>query len=149
MRWYWWGLIIVVIAAGGAVAYKAKGLRNNNPGNIRDNPRNKWLGRIGADATGFVIFDTPENGIRAMAKLIKNHRAAGHNTIAKLIKKWAPASENNTAAYIASVSDRAGIGSNVTLTNEHLPGVIAAMIRHENGLQPYSVAAITSGVRAV
>ncbi|WP_347147235.1 hypothetical protein [Proteus vulgaris] len=48
----------------------ARGERNNNPGNIDYNPRNKWKGLVGIE-TGvpnprFCVFESPEYGIRAI-----------------------------------------------------------------------------------
>lgn len=136
-----------MIMAGTGVAMLPRGVRNNNPGNIRGG-RDQWRGKIGEDEKGFVIFDTKENGIRAMARLLKNYRASGTDTIREIINRWAPSSENNTTAYIASVAKRAGIGADEYVTDAVLPRVLAAMIHHENGQQPYTMAAISAGVNA-
>lgn len=54
----------------------ARGIRNRNPGNIDYNPRNDWQGQIGKEPGGrFAIFDTPENGIRALGKLLIKYRS--------------------------------------------------------------------------
>jgi len=53
-----------------------RGIRNQNPGNIDYNSRNDWQGQIGKEPGGrFAIFDTPENGIRALGKLLLNCRS--------------------------------------------------------------------------
>ena len=122
-----------------------RGLRNNNPGNIDYNPRNQWQGQTGSDGR-FATFSEPVYGIRAMARILKNDIAAGKNTIAALISEWAPASENNTQAYIASVSQQTGIAPGQPIGAAQLPAVIAAMIRHENGSNPYSADIIQQGV---
>ena len=55
-----------------------RGIRNNNPGNIDYNPRNDWAGQIGLElkvgnsTPRFARFDTAENGIRALGKLIQH-----------------------------------------------------------------------------
>ncbi len=55
-----------------------RGIRNNNPGNIDYNPRNDWQGQLGYEQgvtkPRFARFDSPENGIRALAKLLINYR---------------------------------------------------------------------------
>jgi len=87
-----------------------RGLRNNNPGNIRvgDN----WQGMIGQDG-GFVVFENILYGIRAMATDLGNDmKGKGLNTISKLITEYAPPSENDTAAYIASMVRYTGFGAN-------------------------------------
>lgn len=78
-------------------------IKNNNPGNIRWNSVNNWVGQIGKDSRGFVIFDELKNGTRAMQKLIGNYINSGVNTISKIIYKYAPPNENNTENYIRQV----------------------------------------------
>lgn len=56
----------------------ARGIRNNNPGNIAFNPRNAWQGQLGLEVgvakPRFARFDQAENGIRALGKLLLNYR---------------------------------------------------------------------------
>lgn len=78
------------------------GLRQNNPGNMRPSSP-PFQGDIGANG-GFVVFDTMENGIRALAKNLLAYYARGIDTVAEAINRWAPSADhNNTAAYIAFV----------------------------------------------
>jgi len=44
-----------------------RGIRNNNPGNIRKNESFTWQGEIDQDDKGFVVFDDEVNGLRALA----------------------------------------------------------------------------------
>ena len=44
---------------------------NNNPGNLEYN-REKWTGLIGSDGR-FCRFESPETGLRAMGKLLRNY----------------------------------------------------------------------------
>lgn len=70
----------------------ARGLRNNNPGNIRHNPNNKWQG-LSEDQPDreFCKFRSMAYGVRAMAiTLISYQDKYGLNTIGKLIGRWAP-----------------------------------------------------------
>lgn len=67
----------------------------------------------------FARFDTPENGIRALGKLLQTYqRVYGLNTVAKIISRWAPSNENDTAAYVRSVERRIGLapGAKIQLT---------------------------------
>lgn len=80
-----------------------RGLRNKNVYNIRYNNLNKWIGLVGKDKDGFCIFDTHEHGCRAAVILLRNYLRKGINTPAKIISRFAPASENDTNAYISSV----------------------------------------------
>ena len=86
--------------------------RNNNPGNIRYNPRIDWQGQ-GDPNAGFATLATPEHGVRAMSKnLYTYNERDGLNTVGGIISKWAPPSENDTQAYINKVSNDLGVGQN-------------------------------------
>lgn len=123
---------------------KARGIRNNNPGNLRYNPAIQWRGQVGHDGAGFVVFDTKENGIRALTIDLKNAQAIhGRNTVKAIITAYAPATENNTAGYIAAVAGDMGVTPDTALNlydPATLAALVAAVIRHENGTQPYPVA---------
>lgn len=84
-----------------------RGIRSNNPGNIDFNKANDWLGQLPFDPlieSRFARFDKPENGIRALGKLLRNYRTKyGLDTVKGLINLWAPSNENDTAAYVAAV----------------------------------------------
>lgn len=112
----------------------ARGLRNNNPGNIELNPNTNWQGAAPTQQDGrFVQFDTPEAGARAMAKVLGAYRQRGTNTVADIINTWAPASENDTGAYIANVVRQTGLDPNTPLTEDQYPQLMAAITQHENG----------------
>jgi len=127
-----------------------RGIRNNNPGNIRHGDR--WRG-IAAEQPdrSFITFDSPEYGIRAMGKLLVNYeRLYGINTVAGLIDRWAPPIENNTQAYINSVAHSLGVSPNEPINvKESLVGLVPAIIKHENGMQPYSEDIINNGLALV
>lgn len=76
----------------------SRGLRNNNPGNIRPVSRNQ------ANDGAFTIYRTPEEGWGALGKQLKAYANAGLDNVASIISKYAPSSENNTGAYIQSVT---------------------------------------------
>lgn len=138
------------MAAAGGAAYKAtRGVRNNNPGNIRYVASQKWLGQVGHDGA-FVKFDTMENGVRALARLLKNYYNT-HNakSIAAIITRWAPPIENNTVAYIRQVEDRVGYPSHVDMDAatfaDKLPAIMSAIARHENGSNVVGIAMAQRG----
>lgn len=82
----------------------SRGLRNNNPGNIRQD-KDKWQGEIiPSQDKSFKQFSSMAYGYRALIKLLQNYRKF-HNrqTIAEFINRWAPPCENNTSGYIARV----------------------------------------------
>lgn len=91
-----------------------RGLRNNNPLNIRKG--NNWRGeRPVQHDNQFEEFESLEYGFRAAIKLIKNYiegkGSAGKplNTIEKIIRRWAPPSENATSKYIDYVAGCTGL----------------------------------------
>ena len=112
-----------------------RGLRNNNPGNMRPVSRNQ------ANDGAFTIYRTPEEGWGALGKQLKAYANAGLDNVASIISKYAPSSENNTGAYIQSVTANMSkrLGSDVSaLTRLDLsdPRVLKALMQsiteHEN-----------------
>lgn len=67
-----------------------RGIRNNNPGNIRWGSDWKGLKKDGKQQDpSFCIFKTPEYGIRALAKLLRNYKQLyGLNTPRKIISRY-------------------------------------------------------------
>lgn len=126
-----------------------RGLRNNNPGNIRHG--DNWQGIAQGNDKSFVTFKSPEYGIRAMAKILLNYeRKYGLNTVAGLINRWAPPVENNTTSYVNAVAAKLGVSPNQEIkVNNYLKPLMKAIIHHENGLQPYSDALIDDGLALV
>lgn len=145
------GLGALAIFGGGGVAVytMTRGLRNNNPGNIRDDG-SPWVGLANPRNDGaYLKFTDAVYGIRAMAKIISNYVLIDGlvPTVTALISRWAPPGENNTGAYIADVSAQLGVAPNDPLDlSQDLPALIAAIIQHENGLQPYADATLLQGV---
>ncbi|MDC9603516.1 structural protein [Xenorhabdus griffiniae] len=126
----------------------SRGIRNNNPGNIDYNPANKWLGQIGIETGAknprFCRFESPEYGIRALFKLLRNYQANPKlplHSIRKIINRYAPSVENNTERYIRFVAEKLGVSADVTISTQdkHILFALAEGIIHmENGQQPYS-----------
>lgn len=133
---------------------RPRGIRNNNPGNIRKGPT-QWEGLAPpAQQTdpAFLVFATAAYGVRAIARILRSYRErSGCDTIRKVFNRWAPPVENNTAAYIADVAQRCGIGPDVRLpalldTNIVL-ALVKAIIQHENGCQPYLEQTLLTGIK--
>lgn len=131
-----------------------RGVRNNNPGNIDYNKANKWQGQlppIPAIETRFARFDTPENGIRALTKLLLTYQNKhGLKTVKAIISRWAPSVENDTAAYVRAVEFNTGTkpGAEINLRDPAvMKGFVRAIIRHENAGYEYPKDIIDEGVR--
>lgn len=132
---------------------QTRGIRNNNPGNIDYNPRNQWRGQLPHDPQiepRFARFDSPTNGIRALAKLLVTYRTKyGLRSVEGLISRWAPSSENDTRAYARAVAAEVGVPSQTILRLDPptLEKLVAAIIHHENGRQPYPSELIADAVQ--
>jgi hypothetical protein len=127
-----------------------RGIRNNNPGNIRWG--DAWQGLLSADQRTdptFCQFTDPVYGIRAMARIFAKYSDAyGLTTVAGIIGRWAPPVENDTPAYVSNVARLLGVSPSDKI-NVHDAAImcmlIKAVIQHENGEQPYDSAAIDKG----
>ena len=88
-----------------------RGIRNNNPLNIRKS-KDKWQGLSKTQGdSSFCQFESQAYGWRAAFVLLT--RTYYHTyrlfTIRSIVSRWAPPNENATAAYIRSVSLLTGI----------------------------------------
>jgi hypothetical protein len=147
----------ITSTAGSAVATGVRyveslirGERNNNPGNIRISAAT-WQGKVSPNTDGaFEQFDTPENGIRALAIILKNYQVKyGLNTVTGIITRWAPGTENDTGSYISHVADLVGVAPDdplQLLSPQTLFLLTRAIIAHENGRVVYDDNTINAGV---
>lgn len=160
--WAWIviGIVGISILGGGGYmaynAYKQRGIRNNNPGNLRIT-NIAWQGKVpvalNTDGSFEQFADSggiPGHlwGIRALYKdvwgdIIKD----GLDTVDKLIRSYAPPTENDTVAYINAVAKEVGKNPYMVLSATDMPALIKAIIRHENGIQPYPDADILKAIR--
>ncbi|WAL80953.1 hypothetical protein OYT13_13820 [Pandoraea sp. XJJ-1] len=132
-------------AAPGQDKSLPRGLRNNNPGNIRYGSFAKSQGAVGKDSGGFAVFQSAEDGLRALGDLLRSYARRGLNTVRGVINRWAPPSENDTGAYVGAVAKRLGVGEDQALNMNDpkvIAGLTAEITRHENGRNPYAPEAI-------
>lgn len=127
-----------------------RGIRNHNPGNIRHGA--KWAGLAKEQPDkDFCTFEAPEWGLRALMKvLLTYYRKHKLETIADIIARWAPPVENDTKAYAAAVCRALGVTPDQKVSvddPEFLSRLAAAIVRHENGKQPYSPACFWRAAR--
>ncbi|WP_274371735.1 hypothetical protein [Morganella morganii] len=125
----------------------SRGFRNKNPGNLRE--ADNQIGLQGPEGDTMAVFSSYRDGFAAMSRQLMLDAERGKNRIADYIEKYAPASENKTQEYIKMVSDQTGFGPYENL-NMHDPQVLAklmnAMIKVENGAQPFSYEQVMEGV---
>ena len=115
----------------------SRGLKNNNPGNIRKTSGTPFLGeKQPSSDPAFKQFVSIDWGYRAMFKLLNNYISAGTDTIEEIINKYAPPVENNTNSYINTVVSRSGVSKNTKLyiNDERLIKIVSAMSFVENGI---------------
>lgn len=117
-----------------------RGIRNNNPLNIRIG--NVWLGEVDQPTDpDFEQFVHMRYGLRAAFVLLRRYIRHYHRTtITSIISAWAPRNENDTAAYIATVSRLSSIAPDAPLSYSDKAAVcslVAAMVQVECG-QPIS-----------
>nr|DAJ21573.1 MAG TPA: virion protein [Siphoviridae sp. ctFjF5]DAU57358.1 MAG TPA: virion protein [Caudoviricetes sp.] len=115
-----------------------RGLRNNNPCNLKSSKNTKWDGQIGSDGK-FIIFESPEYGIRACAKNLKNYQQKnGLDTLRSIVYRMGPPHENDTKKYVRNLSNIVGVSPDEKINVlKHLPEIIKGIIFLENGKMPY------------
>ena len=129
-----------------------RGIRNNNPLNIRKS-KDKWKGlSLTQNDPSFCQFETLEYGWRAAFYLLT--RTYYHKyrlyTIRAIISKWAPPCENNSKAYVENVSRLTGIDPDepIGIPSERPARWIAlgmAMAIQENGFESLDYFAMLRG----
>lgn len=118
---------------------KPRGIRNNNPLNIRRSEI-AWKGKIKGTDPDFETFEGPEWGIRAAIRNLQTYQENYDlNNLRAVINRWAPPVENDTADYIGAVSEWSGIAKDefIDLSNySTVLSLVRAMCRMENGRAP-------------
>lgn len=126
---------------GGAMQKdKPRGIRNNNPGNIRENHAldYNWVGEAEVDwDPSFEEFSSMAFGIRAAVKILITYRDKHHlKSPEEVIKRWAPAADNNyTKAYVRHVEKVVPRRFWKMDSKEALTEYARAIFTHENGAQ--------------
>ena len=142
--------------------------RNNNPGNLKNDPDDPWNGTIGQDDRGHAIFEDVVHGVRAMAKTILAKWNNGYNTLIEMIGDpehgWAPASDtqgsipgnppNDPVEYATTVGAWLSIGIDAVMPlgeddgqrRDFLIGLCRSIIHYEAGFEWVSLADLDKGV---
>lgn len=143
--WVFFPLVIVIILIILIMKKNRlpRGLRNNNPGNIRYSKSNAWQGKIpDSEKTDneFEEFTEMKWGVRAMTRLLHNYIVKNPNiTLYEMISRYAPAVENDTNAYVNAVVKKVGVPKDTRGKDFYYHNVknylfILAIINHENGM---------------
>jgi len=125
-----------------------RGLRNNNPLNIRRSA-DRWEGeRMEQTDPTFVQFTTMAYGYRAAWKVLESYwkrfkQERKPFTVGNIIARWAPHCENETEAYVKTVLKLTALGGNERLPRpfrgialDKLGRLVAAMTVVECGIRP-------------
>ena len=119
-----------------------RGIRNNNPGNLRCSAID-WQGQVGCDPDDFCVFDTAEHGILAMCKNLHTYMTVHQlDTIRGIIARWAPTDDGNKPlTYAKAVAAYTGYGIDETLLVDYVTISLLAggICEYENGEQPYDL----------
>lgn len=120
-----------------------RGIRNNNPLNIRKG--NNWIGeRKPQTDPDFEEFTSMEFGLRAAFILLRNYIQGKppawvkYNTINKIIRRWAPETENATQRYIDFVAKDTGIDARQVISfsdRKMMVAIVSAMAMVECGVR--------------
>lgn len=120
---------------------------NNNPLNVKK-VSGKWQGQQGVDAQGHIIFDSPENGIRAGANVLMNYYHVHKlDTAYGIVDRFCTADKARKKKYAAFIEKRLGVEAGKSFNVlERMPELLAAMSRFESGKEwnsalfaPYSL----------
>ena len=98
----------------GGINPNARGMKNNNPGNLESNSWTSSLpGYVGSDGR-FAIFSTPQAGVAALDRNLQGYGQKGINTPLSIASTWAPGSEqgNNPTSYGSVIAKTLGVGLN-------------------------------------
>lgn len=116
------------------------GMRVNNPGNIKYNPRLGYAGMIGPSGhtdqgDPQMTFDTPANGMKAMASLLRRKYTRGQRTPLSIIAGeggWTPG--NVSAATNVARSLGIGVNDDIGLAEpSKMAGFMKALAKQEHG----------------
>ncbi len=127
-----------------------RGIRNNNPGNLKHIQGIDWEGALGEDSDDFLVFESADYGLRALARLLHTYAAHdGVRTIDQLIGRYAPGGVTSVDHYAKFVADDVGVSPCQTIDVDHLiPLIMRAIIWFENGKDPYDRVQIRDAVAA-
>ena len=128
----------------------ARGINNNNPGNIRKNPNIKWLGQSKNQTDkDFIVFDSMIYGVRACAIILFNYQKKYKlDTIRSIMTRYAPTCENPTANYVKFVSDKLNVkpDDKIKIDSDVLKVMLPAIFKFENGQDFTDLTSLNTGI---
>ena len=116
-----------------------RGIRNNNPLNLRHSA-DQWQGaRKEQTDKSFVQFESMAYGYRAAWKTLDSYwkhfkQLRQPFTVRAIISRWAPPSENDTDAYVSTVLRLTSLGGNERLPRPLRSGTSRRRRRFSRGV---------------
>lgn len=142
------------------------GIRLNNPGNIEWG--SPWEGLVKREKSRYFKSGSPQQqrfcefieaafGIRAIALTLityydkrKAQDGSKIDTVREAVSRWAPAHENNVAAYADHVARLMGVHPDQQINfkdYDTLRGLVTGIIAHENAGYAYPAEVVDEGLR--
>lgn len=132
------GALLLLGGSGLAVYAMTRGLRNNNPGNIKISG-NAWQGKIppaqNTDGT-FEQFTDMAHGLRALDHLLDTYSASGYNTVDEIIRRFSATDQED---YVRNVADALDVHPDdiITVADPNTKfALVRAIIKQEQGTLP-------------
>lgn len=127
-----------------------RGIRNNNPGNIKFSTSNAWLGKIPMNLNtdtkitdvshpryGQPTFEQASSyayGVRMLIHLIKNsYISNGHNTLQLIMDRYDPGHSSDYINFVSAKSGKNTFQIILPTDEEAIKKIIQAIARWENG----------------
>ena len=108
---------------------RVRGIRNNNPGNLRERG---WVGQKGRDEHGYLTFHDPRHGLRALAWTLADIAGEHINTVAGLIAEFSPGGESSEAQYSKYLAEDLDVGESQKIDIvERLEPILRSIITYE------------------
>jgi hypothetical protein len=108
----------------------------NNPGFLTRSARFAWYGQVGSEDPRYVAFDKPENGIRAIARLLQGYqRRSGLRSLRAIVNRFAPGHRKGAEQYVEFVAEVLGLEPEAALDLEDertMVALVAAIVQCEN-----------------
>ena len=128
----------------------ARGIRNNNPGNlrVRGASRGEWIGQKGNDHHGFLTFYRPVEGLHALACALVEHAGRDHvNTVVGLVAEFSPGGESSERSYSKYLAEELDVGEFEKINiPDRLEPLMRAIIQYECGGMPYTQEQLTDAI---
>lgn len=122
------------------------GIRQNNPGNITKNGT-QWDGEVPNTQNRFKEFQSPEDGIAAIARNISQYNNKYQiNTVNGIVHRY---SATDQGEYAINMAKALGVDPNEHLdvsNPEVMTKIVKVIIKQENGYIPYDDRTILNGI---